>query len=190
MTTNANDTSGTRCPCCGAAMPCHQGHGPDRPHCGCPDPHRGRHCEPPPRCPDPGTVDVPQDQPPPKVKTGPQRPGQDPGRPPRNTPQDQNWFKDRVRDTLRDGPRFGPRKDEYLPFLLVRSAAGDAGERPAERQKAARCRAGRRRRITDVSRQLRDRGVDLLDVRGGLFPAIQANLDDQIFAHALLPEWQ
>ncbi|MBS0506575.1 MAG: hypothetical protein JSR53_04235, partial [Proteobacteria bacterium] len=91
MTTTANDKSGKRCPCCGAAVPCHHGE-PERPPCGCPDPHRGRHCEPPPRCPDPGTVDVPQDQPPPRVTIDPQRPGQDPGRPPRNTPQDQNWF--------------------------------------------------------------------------------------------------
>ncbi len=87
-------------------------------------------CEPPPRCPDPGTGDVPQDTRPPKVKIDPTRPGRDPTRPPRNTPEDRNWFRDRVRDTLRDGPRFGPRKDEFLPFLLARSASGDAGARP------------------------------------------------------------
>lgn len=117
------------CPRCGAPLPPNSG-GTPRPPCGCGDPNRGRHCEPPPRCPDPGTGDVPQDQPPPKVRIDPTRPGQDPSRPPRNTPADQTWFRDRVRETMRDGPRFGPRKDEYLPYLLVRSAAGDAGARP------------------------------------------------------------
>ncbi|MBS0389897.1 MAG: hypothetical protein JSR23_01920 [Proteobacteria bacterium] len=132
MTPNANHASATRCPRCGAALPCHPGTDgtPEHPHCGCCDPHHSRHCEPPQRCPDPGTVDVPQDQPPPKVKVQPQRPGQDPGRPARNTPADLGWFRDQVRGTLSDGPRFGPRKDEYLPFLLVRSSAGDAGGRP------------------------------------------------------------
>ncbi len=131
QTKDRDDTHAARCPRCGASLAkdcCCKPEGKRPPPCA--DSGRGRHCEPPPRCPDPGTGDVPQDQPPPSVKVDPTRPGKDPNRPPRNTPADQSWFRDRVRETLRDGPRFGPRKDEYLPFLFVRSAAGDTGARP------------------------------------------------------------
>lgn len=120
----------SKCPKCGAKLvhgDCNDG----KPHppC-CADHGRAGPCEPPQRCPDLGTGDVPQADPPPQVKIDPTRPGRDPKRPPRNTPAEQTWFRDQVRGTLRNGPRFGPRKDEYLPFLLVRSAAGDAGARP------------------------------------------------------------
>ena len=44
-------------------------------------------------------------------------------------------FNQAVIDIIRQGgspkgPRFGPRKDEYLPYLLVRADAGDRGNRP------------------------------------------------------------
>jgi hypothetical protein len=130
MHTNSQDGATMKCAHCGKPIACDGGHGgAKRPPC-CSGHVHDRTCEPPPRCPDPGTGDVPQDQPPPKVKITPTRPGQNPDRPPRNTPADQGWFRNQVRGTLTEGPRFGPRKDEYLPFLVVRSAAGDTGGRP------------------------------------------------------------
>jgi hypothetical protein len=47
----------------------------------------------------------------------------------------QGKFNQAVIDIIREsgsvkGPRFGPRKDEYLPYLLIRAAAGDRGKRP------------------------------------------------------------
>src|SRR5664279_4692015 len=127
MHTNSQDRAAMKCAHCGKPIMCDGDNGGTKPPPCCPGQTHNRTCEPPPRCPDPGTGDVPQDEPPPKVKVTPTRPGQDPGRPPRNTPADQGWFRNQVRGTLSDGPRFGPRKDEYLPFLVVRSAAGVAG---------------------------------------------------------------
>lgn len=130
MHTNSQHGTATKCAHCGKPITCDGDNAPTKvPKC-CSGHVHNRACEPRPRCPNPGTGDVPQDEPPPKVKSTPTRPGQDPQRPPRNTPADQRWFQDQVRGTLTDGPRFGPRKDEYLPFLVVRSAAGDAGARP------------------------------------------------------------
>lgn len=87
-------------------------------------------CVPPPRCPDPGTVDVPQDTPPPHWPAGPKTAGDDPARPPKNSPGEMGWFHGKVQKIIRDGPQFGPRKDEFLPLLVVRAAAGDNGSRP------------------------------------------------------------
>lgn len=87
-------------------------------------------CVPPPRCPDPGTVDVPQDTPPPHWPAGPKTAGDDPARPPKNSPGEMGWFHGKVQKIIRDGPQFGPRKDEFLPLLVVRAAAGDNGARP------------------------------------------------------------
>jgi len=130
MHAKGQDSSTMRCAQCGRPLvPDGAGEG-TKPGACCPGHARHRGCEPPPRCPDPGTADVPQDRPSPKVKITSTRPGRDGQRPPRNTPADQRWFRDQVRSTLTDGPRFGPRKDEYLPFLLVRSSAGDSGARP------------------------------------------------------------
>lgn len=36
----------------------------------------------------------------------------------------------RLREITDHGPAFGPRKDSFLPFLVIRSAAGDTGRRP------------------------------------------------------------
>ena len=73
----------------------------------------------------------------------PKAPGWEPGdTPPTNPlvgatdPDDlRQRFNRAVLDTMRDGgspkgPRFGQRKDEYLPWLLVRADAGDRGNRP------------------------------------------------------------
>ena len=87
-------------------------------------------CEPPPRCPDPGTVNIPQDTPPPHPSAGPRTAGDDPARPPKNSPGEIGWFHGKVQKILRDGPQFGPRKDEFLPLLLMRAAGGDNGTRP------------------------------------------------------------
>ena len=88
-----------------------------------------------PECPQPelpcqpGTVDVPQDAPPPKVTVSPVPPWQV-GKPPAGDPGEVPWFQGLVNDTGRKGPNFGPRKDEFLPYLLVRAASGDRGARP------------------------------------------------------------
>lgn len=73
----------------------------------------------------------------------PPPPGWQPGdKPPRNplegaTEGDdlRGKFTRAVIDIIRDGgspkgPKFGPRKDEYLPYLLIRADAGDRGNRP------------------------------------------------------------
>jgi hypothetical protein len=117
---------------------CQQGKNPPS-HCCCchgkstaPNPcadNGPRACPPPHRCPQPGTVDIPQDTPPyqpgrtatPPWKDGKPKPG-DGGEIP--------WFRGKVRDILRNGPKFGPRKDEFLPYVMVRTASGDTGNRP------------------------------------------------------------
>jgi hypothetical protein len=40
------------------------------------------------------------------------------------------WFRGKIKDILRNGPTFGPRKDEYLPYLMIRATSGDRGGRP------------------------------------------------------------
>lgn len=47
----------------------------------------------------------------------------------------QGKFNQAIINTIREGgsqkgPRFGPRKNEYLPYLLIRADAGDRGNRP------------------------------------------------------------
>jgi hypothetical protein len=73
-------------------------------------------------------VDVPQDQPPPNPKTSDVPPWKV-GRPAPGSSGEIPWFRGKIRDIGRNGPTFGPRKDEHLPFLLVRSSSGDRGNR-------------------------------------------------------------
>jgi hypothetical protein len=121
-------TTGKDCRC-----DCHQHGGPHQPcsKCGChqKDPCKPAACTPPEHCAFPGTVELPQDQPPPRVKTAPQRP-ETVGRPPLGSAGELPWFRGQVQGILRDGPTFGPRKDEFLPFLFIRSNGGDNGARP------------------------------------------------------------
>jgi hypothetical protein len=87
-------------------------------------------CPPPPPKPNPGIVDVP-DQPPPFHPPTSDTPSwQDPNRPPRGSDGELPWFRGKLGDLKRKGPTFGPRKDEYLPYLLIRAASGDRGARP------------------------------------------------------------
>lgn len=95
--------------------------------CGCEPPKKPK-CPPPKISPQPGTVNVPQ-TPPPKVKTSP-TPIWTVGKPPKDDPGEIPWFKGQINNTLFKGPTFGPRKDEYLPYLLIRAASGDRGGRP------------------------------------------------------------
>jgi hypothetical protein len=90
----------------------------------------GDYCPPPPPKEQPGLVD-PQDQPDPFVpKTGRHASWDDPERPLPGSPGEIPWFRGKLAEIARKGPTFGPRKDEYLPYLLVRAAAGDRGGRP------------------------------------------------------------
>ena len=72
----------------------------------------------------------------------PKAPGWEPGdKPPKNpfegtteSEAQRGKFTQAVTEIIRDGgspkgPRFGPRKDEYLPYLLIRADAGDRGKR-------------------------------------------------------------
>jgi hypothetical protein len=72
----------------------------------------------------------------------PKPPGWEPGDKPGKNPLDgatgvddlRNKFNRAVIDIIRSGgspkgPKFGPRKNEYLPFLLIRADAGDRGRR-------------------------------------------------------------
>src|SRR5262249_10214682 len=98
--------------------------------CGKPvKPPRRTVCPPPPSVPPPGTVDVPQQPPPYKPGTSsPPRSRQ--GRPKPADPNEIPWFRGQIGTTRPKGPTFGPRKDEFLPYLLVRSSSGDRGQRP------------------------------------------------------------
>ena len=93
---------------------------------GCGEP---RHC-----CGEPGKPNRPDD---------PKAPGWEPGDKPPKDPldglTDEGDIIDAVNgaiiDTVRGGggpkgPRMGPRKNEYLPYLLIRANAGDRGDRP------------------------------------------------------------
>ncbi|MDQ1831489.1 hypothetical protein [Massilia scottii] len=113
-------------------------HAPGAPHGPCQQcrcardpcrPPRGPVCPPPPHCPFPGTVELPQADAPPVVKTAPQRP-ESVNRPPQGSPAEIPWFRGQLQGILKDGPTFGPRKDEFLPFLMIRANGGDNGARP------------------------------------------------------------
>jgi len=77
----------------------------------------------------PGTVNVPQQNPPPNITTGTVPPWTV-GKPTPGSPGEIPWFQGQIGQVLRNGPSFGPRKDEYLPYLLIRAASGDRGGRP------------------------------------------------------------
>jgi hypothetical protein len=85
-------------------------------------------CPPPPPKTHPGTVDVPQD-PPPRPNTS-NTPPWTVGKPPAGDPNQIPWFRGQINGIIRNGPKFGPRKDEYLPYLLIRATSGDRGGRP------------------------------------------------------------
>ncbi len=85
-------------------------------------------CPPPPIKKQPGTVDIPQ-TPPPTPGTS-NVPPWTVGKPPAGDPNQIPWFRGQINNILRNGPTFGPRKDEYLPYLLVRACTGDRGGRP------------------------------------------------------------
>jgi hypothetical protein len=88
------------------------------------------YCPPPPPKEQPGLVD-PQDQPAPFVtRTSPRSYWDDPERPPAGSPGETPWFRGKIGEIGRKGPTFGPRKNEFLPYLLVRTASGDRGGRP------------------------------------------------------------
>jgi hypothetical protein len=119
--------SATRCPCAchrdlnvRVSVSCDCGKGTGNP----PGP-----CCPPPRTPTPpGTVDLPQ-PPPPHPQTSDVPPWKQ-GRPPVGSPPEIPWFTGKIGETGRNGPTFGPRKDEFLPYLLVRANSTDRGARP------------------------------------------------------------
>ena len=107
-------------PCCECGKPVT----PPRPPCPPPKPH----CCPPPPKPQPGVGNVPQETPPPNPKISPAPPWTV-GKPKADDPSEIPWFRGKIGDIRRNGPTFGPRKDEYLPFLLMRTASGDRGNR-------------------------------------------------------------
>jgi hypothetical protein len=80
---------------------------------------------------------------PPNRPDFPGAPGWEPGDKPASDPLGgatnpgdlQSKFNQAVLNIIREGgsgkgPRFGPRKNEYLPYLLLRADAGDRGKRP------------------------------------------------------------
>jgi hypothetical protein len=85
------------------------------------------HCPPPPLPCHEGTVNLPPHDPPPDVKTEP--PDVDKDRPGKGEPGETGWFGGRVKGILNGQPSFGARKDEYLPYLLVRANPSDRGAR-------------------------------------------------------------
>jgi len=99
-----------------------------RPICPPGGPPKPKPCPPPPIRPQPGTVDLPHPDPP-VIPAGPIPPWGE-GKPPAGDPAQIPWFRGKISDINRKGPRFGPRKDEFLPYLLVRAASGDRGARP------------------------------------------------------------
>jgi hypothetical protein len=99
---------------------------PGRDDCGCEEP---RGC-----CGDPRKPNRPD---------SPQPPGWQPGDRPPKDPLDGITDEGEIIDTVRTaiidiirtgsgpgGPKMGPRKNEYLPYLLIRANAGDRGNRP------------------------------------------------------------
>lgn len=88
-------------------------------------------CAEPPVAPQPKTINV--GQPTPVVVDVTDAPAwTDGGRPPLSSPGELPWFRTKITDLGKGHPKFGPRKDESLPFLLVRAGSGDRGGRPYE----------------------------------------------------------
>jgi hypothetical protein len=120
-------------PCCCRCHGHRKLHAADTCECGrpiCPPggPPKPEPCPPPPVRPQPGTVDLPHPDPP-TIPTGPVPPWGE-RKPPPGDPGQIPWFRGLASEFTRKGPRFGPRKDEFLPYLLVRAASGDRGARP------------------------------------------------------------
>ena len=84
-------------------------------------------CPPPEARPQPGSVNIPQ---PPPFTTPTTREPPGTGHPPPGSPDEIPWFRGEIDAVRRKGPTFGPRKDEFLPFLVVRATSGDRGQRP------------------------------------------------------------
>jgi hypothetical protein len=117
------------CPCHGSVtihvtMTCDCGK-PISPPC---QPPKRPKCPPPPEKTPPGTVTIPQTPPP--DQTTANVPPWTVGKPPEGDPNQIPWFRGQINGILRNGPAFGPRKDEYLPYLLIRASSGDRGGRP------------------------------------------------------------
>jgi hypothetical protein len=95
--------------------------------------HHGHKDKGEPSCPppkdDPRLPTVPQPDPPFQPATSGVPPWRQ-DRPPPGDPGEIPWFHDNVTKIVREGPTFGPRKDEFLPYLVVRAASGDRGARP------------------------------------------------------------
>jgi hypothetical protein len=73
-----------------------------------------------------GTANLgPHDDPPTVVTEVP-----DDSRPGKGEPGEKGWFTGKVKGLDNGRPSFGPRKNEYLPYLVVRSNPGDRGARP------------------------------------------------------------
>lgn len=85
-----------------------------------------RPCPPPPIPCHPGTVRFPH-TPGPTFEGTEAPPSVDK---PTDPAQQGAWFRDRVREIHREGPSLGRRKDEFLPWLVARTKAGDRGARP------------------------------------------------------------
>jgi hypothetical protein len=98
--------------------------------CSCGRPVKPPCCTVPPIPCQPGVVDIPQDTSPPSPRTSPSPVWQDPNRPASGDPGEIPWFRGAIGGVLRKGPTFGPRKDEYLPFLAMRTSSSDRGNRP------------------------------------------------------------
>lgn len=74
-------------------------------------------------------MQIPEHEPSPKVK---EHQPDDGGRPAKGEPGESDWFGKKIREFDRNGPGFGLRKDEYLPYLVIRSNPGDRGARPVK----------------------------------------------------------
>jgi hypothetical protein len=64
------------------------------------------------------------------TRTNPRSVWDDPERPPAGAPGETQWVRRKIDEIRRKGPTFGPRKNEFLPYLLVRTASDDRGGRP------------------------------------------------------------
>ena len=102
--------------------------------CGKPiTPPHGGECPPKrPKCPppevstQPGTVTIQQQNPPPSIISS-TIPSWTVGKPTAGSAGEIPWFTNQIGQVLRNGPQFGPRKDEYLPYLLIRASSGRDG---------------------------------------------------------------
>jgi len=121
------------CPCHGGvtihiSLQCDCGKAITPPPGPCPPPKRPK-CPPPEVPTQPGTVNVQQQNPPPNIISSTVPPWSV-GKPTEGSSSEIPWFTNQVGQVLRNGPQFGPRKDEYLPYLLIRASSGDRGGRP------------------------------------------------------------